>query len=182
MQKSQSFVVSLVAMVASGAIGCSSSSTSSGSDGGGSGGPVSFSTDVLPVFQQNCSTGTTCHGQMKQAVVENLYLGPSSGPIDSATAKTVYDELVGVNSLEDPSMKLVAANTPNQSYLLQKVNGNEGMFAADCAKVPLCPSPTCTTKTPCGADMPYLGESLTISDPMGIQQLTDWIAQGAKNN
>lgn len=180
MQTPKSFIVSLVSIVvASGAIGCSSSSTSSGADGGG---PVSFSTDVLPVFQQNCSTGTSCHGQMKQAVVESLYLGPSSGPIDSATAKTVHDELVGVKSLEDPSMNLVTATMPNQSYLLQKVNGNEGKFTADCAKAPLCPSPTCTTKAPCGVDMPYLGESLTITDPMGIQQLTDWIMQGAKNN
>jgi hypothetical protein len=169
--------------LASCAMGCSSSTTGATTDAGDGGGPVSFSTDVLPVFQQNCTTGTVCHGSVRTVNVENLFLGPSSGPIDAATAKKIYDEIVGVKSLEDPSMDLVTPKAPDTSFLLQKVLWTEGKLASECAKAPsLCPSPTCTTKTPCGGDMPYLGEMLGILDPTGLQNLTDWIAQGAKNN
>jgi hypothetical protein len=169
--------------VASGAIGCSSSTTGAAPDAGDGGGPVSFAKDVLPVLQMNCTTGNVCHGSARTVNVENLFLGPSSLPIDAATAKMIYGEIVGVKSLEDPSMDLVTPKDPDRSYLLQKVLWTEGKLASECAKAPsLCPSPTCTTKTPCGADMPFLGEMLGLLDPMGLQNLTDWIAQGAKDN
>jgi hypothetical protein len=179
-----SFFTFLAAIaVASGAIGCSSSTTGAAADAGDGGGPVSFAKDVLPVLQMNCTTGNVCHGSVRTVNVENLFLAPTSGPIDAATAKKIYDEMVGVKSLEDPSMDLVTPKDPDRSFLLQKVLWTEGKLASECAKAPsLCPSPTCTTKTPCGADMPYLGEMLGILDPIGLQNLTDWIAEGAKNN
>jgi hypothetical protein len=181
-----SLLTSLAAIaVASCAVGCSSSTTGAAADAGdgGGGGPVSFAKDVLPVLQMNCTTGNVCHGSMRTVNVENLFLAPSSGPIDAATAKMIYDELVGVKSLEDPSMDLVTPKNPDRSFLLQKVLGTQDKLASECLKAPsLCPSPTCGPKTPCGTTMPYLGEMLGILDPMGLQNLTDWIAQGAKDN
>jgi hypothetical protein len=169
------------ALVAS---GCSSSTGAAAGDGGGSSGAaVSFSKDVMPILQMNCTSSAQCHGQKNYKLAENLYLGPSMGAIDAATAKAVHDQLVNVKSLEDPAMDLVTPGQPDKSYFLHKMNGDESKFNVDCASVPLCPSVlNCTKTMPCGADMPYLGESLTISNPMGLQQITDWITQGAPNN
>ncbi len=168
--------------VLTGAFAASGCSSTSGAAADGGTQSVSFAMDVMPILQQNCTSSDQCHGQMNKPVSENLYLGPNMGPIDSATATIVHDQLVGKKSLEDPAMNLVTAGEPAMSFFLHKLNGDEGMFKSDCAKVPLCPSPTCTTAMPCGADMPYLGESLTISNQMGLQLITDWISQGAKNN
>ena len=166
-----------------GASGCSSSTVGAAGDGGSSSGmAVSFSKDVMPILQMNCTASDQCHGTKNNKVAENLYLGPSMGPIDAATAKEVRDGLVGVKSLEDPAMNLVTAGKPAMSYFMHKLDGDEAMFNSECASVPLCPSITCTKAAPCGADMPYLGESLTASDQMGLQQISDWITQGAPNN
>jgi hypothetical protein len=160
--------------------GCSSSSGAAANDGGPTA-PVSFLKDVMPVLQMNCTASNQCHGTKNNKVAENLYLGPSTGAIDAATAKAVHDELVGVKSLEDPAMNLVTVGQPDKSYFLHKMNGDQGTFKSDCAKVPSC-GVTCTKDMPCGEPMPYLGESLTVTDPMALQQITDWITQGAPND
>ncbi len=178
--KASSLVFAFLAVVAlsTGAIGCSSSSTNANGDAG-SDAPVSFANDVMPIFQQNCTQSNVCHGQMNLAVVENLYLGISSPTVDPATTKSVYDELVGVKSVEDPAMNLVTADNAETSYLVHKLNGDQNMFDAECAKAGKCTSVNCTIQMPCGAPMPYDAEMLS---GMSLQQITDWINQGAKNN
>jgi hypothetical protein len=176
-------LASLVAVAsASGSTGCSSS-TSSG-DGGGSDTGVSFAKDVMPVLQQNC-TSNGCHGIKFDSSVEILYLGAfaDGSTVDPSTAMTVYAGLVGVKSLEDPSMNLVTANEPQSSYLIAKLNGTQDSLASDCAKAPsLCPSATCTSMTPCGTQMPYLNAPLMTSDPTGMASITEWVTKGAKDN
>ncbi len=169
---------SAVVALAAGPVGCSSSSANANGDGGVDG-PVSFAADVMPIFQQSCTQSQVCHGQMNMALVEKLYLGESSPTVDPATAKSVYDEIVGVPSLEDPSMDLIAAGDAGASYLVHKLNGDQNMFSAECAKAGMCGSPECTMQTPCGASMPYEAEMLSAAN---LQQITDWIDQGAKNN
>lgn len=178
----------LIVVMAMAWVACSSSASTKGGDdarAGDSGTGVSFVNDVMPVLQQNCTLSQSCHGQQHSATVENLYLGigADGAMVDPAVAKTVYAGLVGVVSGEDPSMDLVTPNAPEKSYLIYKLNDKQDTLSSDCAKTPmLCPSVTCTTKEPCGTSMPYNGTPLMIADPTGLQNITDWIAQGAKDN
>jgi hypothetical protein len=69
-----------------------------------------------------------------------------------------FTSLVGVQSLHNPNKQRVAANTPNNSYLLDIIQGN-GVN---------------------GAVMPPGGNNL-LSQAQ-IKQISDWIAAGALNN
>jgi hypothetical protein len=179
MHRTRTILSSLAVVAAAlGATGCSSSST--GSDGGG-GLPtnVSFSKDVMPIFQQSCTLSNVCHGQMFNSAEENLYLGDNI--MNTADIiNQVYTGLVGVPALEDPKMSLVTAGDASKSYITYKDNGTQDMLASDCAMVtPLCPSPSCTASAPCGALMPYTG---VIIDQNLRDTIEGWIAEGAKNN
>ena len=176
---------SLVAVVSTVfAMGCSSSTTPAASGDGGT--PcgtdtVSFSNDVIPVFQMSCTVSMSCHGQMGNVGEENLYLAENMGTTD---AKTVYGMLVGVPAKEDPSMNLVTAGSTDQSYLWHKLvnDQNSPTLAAACAKVPPPTCTDCNVTTPCGGLMPYDSESLSMTEPQFLCTIQNWIAQGAKNN
>ena len=168
-----SLVVVVVSAVA--ALGCSSSTAAP--DGGGGGGPVSFSKDVMPIFQTGCTLSGACHGQMNNAAEENLYLGDNLMNTPAIIAQ-VYMGLVGVPALEDPAMSLIAKGDTSKSYLSHKLVGDQNNFASDCAKATLCPDQSCTPTTPCGTFMPYLG-SIDLNRAAIIN---NWITQGALNN
>ncbi|HLK11241.1 MAG TPA: hypothetical protein VKW76_07665 [Candidatus Binatia bacterium] len=82
-----------------------------------------------------------------------------SNPSEGLTldADKSYAAIVNVPSLEQPSLKLVSPSKPKSSYLLMKVLGTASQ----------------------GAPMPLTGTPLSSSQ---IQQLSDWITQGAQNN
>ncbi|GEM_PF-1405913 len=82
-----------------------------------------------------------------------------SNPSEGLTldADKSYAALVNVPSLEVPALKLVAPGKPKASYLLLKVEGTASQ----------------------GAPMPLTGTPLSAGQ---IQQISDWIAQGAQNN
>jgi hypothetical protein len=166
-----------VVVAAAGAMGCSSSSPTPAAGGCGSA-TVSFSTDVMPVFQTGCTLSNVCHGQMSNAGEEDLYLGDNAGGTDPTT---VYSMLVGKMSVENPQMPLVdPAGTLANSFLWHKVNGdqNSSAVAAGCSMATaLCTD--CNATTPCGGTMPYLGEPLAADQLCTIQ---NWITQGAKSN
>jgi|HubBroStandDraft_5_1064220.scaffolds.fasta_scaffold237288_2 hypothetical protein len=181
MHRTLAILSSLSVVFAAGSMGCSS--TSSGDSGAMTGTcdtstPVSFSTDVIPVFQKSCTLSSVCHGQMNNAAEENLYLGENVG---TTNAGTVYSMLVGAPAKEDPKMPLVTAGSTDQSYLWHKVNGDQGNFASDCAMATMACS-DCTSSTPCGGLMPYLGESLATDSPQYLCTIQSWITQGAMNN
>jgi hypothetical protein len=153
-------------------MGCSSSSPTPANDT-----QVSFAKDIMPIFVQSCTLSMSCHGQPNNAAQENLYLGDHVTNTPAIIAQT-YMGLVGVASVEDPSMPLVTAGSTAQSYLSQKIGNTQGTLDSDCAKAPLC-SMGCSTQNPCGTYMPYNGSPL---DPTFVETINNWIAQGAKNN
>jgi hypothetical protein len=139
---------------------------------------VSFAAEVMPIFQQSCTLSSVCHGQVGNAGEEDLYLGDNTGGTPSTQ---IHDLLVGVPSTEDPSMNLVRAGDPANSYLWIKVSGDPNSnpsVVKGCAKAASACA-ICGTGQPCGAIQPYLGEMLPAATLGTIQ---NWIAQGAQNN
>ncbi len=148
-------------------------------DGGACGSAsVSFGTDIMPIFQSGCTLSSVCHGQMGNAGEEDLYLGDYAG---GTSPSVVYQGLVGVPSLEDPSMNLVTSGNLSSSYLWHKVYGDQNSnpaVASGCASA-ASQCAGCVASAPCGGLQPYLGESLPVADLCAIQ---NWIGQGAQNN
>jgi hypothetical protein len=124
----------------------------------------------MPIFKLGCTLSSVCHGQMGNSDEENLYLGLNAGGGGSADSQTVYGGLVGVASKEDTSMKLVTAGDIANSYLWHKLIGDQNSnasVAGGCASATTCFD--CTTTTPCGESMPYLGLSLGPDDLCTIE-------------
>ena len=97
------------------------------------------------VFAVTCAT-SGCH------------TGPTSGSLpsgmDLTSADASFTSLVGVSSIQQPAISRVAAGDPDNSYLVQKVEG--------------------TAAT--GARMPLGGAPL---DQAVIDDIRQWIADGA---
>jgi hypothetical protein len=107
---------------------------------------VSFSSQVQPIFDANC-TGSMCHDANQPQESLNLTKGTS------------YGQLVGIASKECASTQRVKAGSPDQSYLVWKLQGSGGCFT--------------------GSRMPKGTAALSSTD---IQLIRDWIANGAPNN
>jgi hypothetical protein len=95
----------------------------------------------------------------------------------------VYAGLVGVKSIEDPSMNIVSAGDLDGSFLWHKVAGDpnsDPTVMAGCAPAANGPSPCadCLPEAPCGVQMPF-GSAI---EPSAVCLLRNWIAQGALNN
>ncbi len=75
------------------------------------------------------------------------------------TAAKAYAELVGVSAKQCSATQLVNAGAPNESYLVLKLQGSGPCFK--------------------GVKMPKLPFTVT---PAQIQQIRDWIQNGAPNN
>jgi hypothetical protein len=180
MHRTRTILSSLAVVVSAlGATGCSSSSSSTAPGDDSSSTPVSFKTDIMPIFQQSCTLSSVCHGQMNNSAEENLYLGENAGN-DATSIMNVYAGLVGVVSLEDPNMNIVTAGDVSKSYLTYKDKGTQDTLASECSMASmLCPDASCTAQTPCGASMPYLSSML---DSSKIDLIDNWITQGAMNN
>jgi hypothetical protein len=186
MHRTLSIISPLAALVvASGAMGCGSPSAPP-PPACDTTKPVSFSSDVIPVFERGCTLSNVCHGQMNNSAEEDNYLGLNQGDGGIPDEQAVYKGLVGVTAKEDPSMKLVTPGSTDTSYLWQKVAviGVQGQTlpASLASACKMAPSPQCTdcsSNTPCGGEMPYLGEQLNSADTCTLQS---WILQGAKNN
>lgn len=176
MQRSRSFLSIGAALAASLVVGCSSSSSASG---GAQSAPVSFATDVMPIFKQSCALAV-CHGQANNASVESLYLGDPTNNTPDVIAQ-VYAGLVGVPSAEDPSMNLVTAGNPAESYLFFKLQGEQDQLSAQCTKA-AGPCADCAEPTPCGSSMPFGGSLFPQESPAQFATIENWIAQGAKND
>jgi hypothetical protein len=143
--------------------------------------PVSFATDIQPILQRSCGVGgATCHGSYPGSsnAGQHLYLAePTANADGDGDAGAILSEIVGKASLEAPSMDIVAAGDPSNSYLMHKVNGDMCAIMSDCA--PISTSfPTALT-VPCGVQMPQNSPALLASEATLIW---DWIAQGAQNN
>jgi hypothetical protein len=184
MHRTLAILSSLAVVSAAGAMGCSSSTSSSGAPAGGcdTTAPVSFKTDVIPVFQRGCTLSSVCHGQMNNAAEENLYLGENAGMTDP---NAVYSMLVGAPAKEAPSIPIVTKGDLDHSFLWQKVAvvGVPSMplssSLASACSMAMAKCQDCNATSPCGGAMPYLGEPLNSTDSCTLQS---WIVQGAQNN
>ena len=106
---------------------------------------VSFSKDVQPIFNNNC---VVCHQGAGQA---GLTLEPNLS----------YSKLVGVPSTESATELRVKAGSPDQSYIIAKLQGTQVQAGGS------------------GAQMPYGAAPLSSAQISLIQQ---WITAGAPNN
>jgi hypothetical protein len=103
--------------------GCAGSGIGTGGGGGGGGGncktpppaTVSFAGNIQPIFNRSCATSTACH------------VGPTAGQGLQLTAGVSYAAIVNVPATEKPKLLLVKPGAPNDSYLLQKVEGSPGI-------------------------------------------------------
>jgi hypothetical protein len=182
MHRIRALIASLFLLVcAAGA--CSSTSSAPPSTCGSN---VSFSKDVIPAFQMNCTVSSSCHGQMNDPIAENLYLGLYMGGGSTDDVDAVYRGLIGISAKEDPSMNLVTKGDLQNSFLWHKVNDDQptltkGALATGCAQASMrCLD--CSSTSPCGGTMPYLNAQLKMSDPHSLCVIQSWIEQGAQNN
>lgn len=94
-----------------GIIGCTSDSGSGGSDQAGAGaGAVSFDRDIQPKLNEACN----CHQSTP------ILMAPFSLKTGEA-----YGNLVGMPSIQLPSMMRVKPGSLNESYLWHKINGTQ---------------------------------------------------------
>lgn len=73
---------------------------------------VSFSTDVMPIFDGAGCGATGCHAGAQP-----------KGELDMSTAQKTYDQLVGVSSVQCTGRLRVEAGSPTSSYLIDKLVG-----------------------------------------------------------
>jgi hypothetical protein len=124
--------------------------------------PLTLAANVMPIFTASCSLGVPCHTDGSHP--------PNLGGM-TATAMSISAAIVDVNSTEVPTMKYVAKGSPQNSWLMRKLeDANPGCGLS-------CTNPTgfpagCASQMPSGGP-PFLstGDQTTIRD---------WIAQGAK--
>jgi hypothetical protein len=159
--------------------GCSSTphTTTPGTD-------VSFSKDLMPLFQNSCSTsqGITCHGSpvVETTTVNGLpnqprpYFGQYNniGSLTpAADAALVYAGLVNVASNEAPSIDYVVPGNLQASFLWLKINNELTNITAKCTSGLVTP--------PCGLPMPNDNLPLT---PDQVASIESWIQGGAPQN
>jgi hypothetical protein len=109
------------------------------------GDPVSLAADLQSIYDRRCAYAG-CHAAELPA--EALDLSPGAA----------YAATVGVEAIQcSPSRLLVAAGAPGDSYMIDKINGQDM-----CAGVP----------------MPRTGNVNSVD----VQILGDWIAEGALDN
>lgn len=105
----------------------------------------SFQNDILPIFENSCS-GAECHTEMDREAP--LALEPGEA----------YDNLVGVTAEDCGGRDYVVPNSPDQSYLIEKLMGG----------------------TVCSGERMPLGENALPT--AGIHTIVNWICAGAPDN
>jgi len=179
---------------------CSSPSTHAPDGGDGSCPPyesdadlttpvVSFEQNVLPIFEANCSAGTTCHGGDPAMAISQrgVFLGcvpeavPDAGPCQVTTdpGPQVYAGLVGPDAaapLEESCMPFVKPGDSKQSYLMHKID--DDLCAVTCCIADNDAAAT-VSEMGCGGIMPFLGTRL---DGPTRDTIRRWIDQGAAKN
>lgn len=131
---------------------------------------VSFSNEVMPIFERNCSE-QLCHGNAEGPRAE-LYLGPAEDATETDIT-TVYADLKRPSKTA-PSLMLVDPGNPDQSFMMLKLEGCQNTLGLTCTAEPnLC-------RSECGDPMPPLPRDTYASlDDTAKLTLRRWIAQGA---
>jgi hypothetical protein len=114
---------------------------------------ASFRRDVAPVLTTSCST-RSCHGGMRPPL-----LGAHDDP------RALRESLIGVASEERPEHRYVRIGHPEESYLMEKIDGH--LSASTCVD------------HDCGDQMPLDNPPLS---PESREAIRAWIEQGAADN
>ncbi len=114
---------------------------------------ASFRRDVAPVLTTSCST-RSCHGGMRPPL-----LGAHDDP------QSLRESLIGIASEERPTHTYISAGHPEDSYLMEKIDGH--LSASACVD------------HDCGDQMPLDNPPLS---PEAREAIRAWIEQGAADN
>jgi hypothetical protein len=136
--------------------------------------PVSFETDVLPIFRLSCGLSSSCHGSLTSSQAD-LYLGPKNSAADPTAAErtAIITGLVGVASKTAPSMPLVTAGDASQSFLVHKLDDTHNTLGLTCTA-----QPGAKSNEPCGDLMPQGTQMAACRRDI----VRDWVQQGAQDN
>lgn len=119
-----------------------------------------FSTDILPVIQASCGTGSStssCHGA--SAPYSRIHWG------NERTAQQIYNDITDPAATRAPAgWQDVNPSNPAKSWVLEKVSPADG-----------CNPRPASGATPQGAKMPLGG----LLRPNTLANLRTWNAQGA---
>jgi len=114
---------------------------------------VRLSSNVQPIVDQSCA-------------VAGCHLGPVSAEGMDLSAGKTFSSTVEVKSKEIPRLLRITPGKPDDSYLVQKIEGRPGI--AGLQEPPGCPGPPLN-----GAQCPSV-EDITV--------IRQWITEGALNN
>jgi len=131
-----------------GAIACSDDGDNGGSTGPPPDSAVRFSQDIQPVFTASCAR-SGCHADTNPAQGMNLSDGQA------------YANIVNVASNQLPSMDRIEPGEPDNSYLVNKIQGTQADVGGT------------------GVRMPFGGGALSQST---IDLIREWVNEGAANN
>ena len=112
-------------------------------------GSVSYKSNIQPVFNRSCAIAG-CHRP------------PTSAQQLDLTKNVSYGQLVNVPSTEQPAVMRVAPGNPDDSYLIQKIEGTPGISGG---QMPV----GCPGTVPC-----------LSGDQMDM--FRTWVTEGALNN
>jgi len=136
---------------------------------------VSFATDLIGeqqgTFRHSCSL-TACHG-VPEFAQAGLYLGPGLGkPLPPGITSGGIVANLRRAAVAAPGWQLVVPGDPDNSFLMQKVNGCFDRV------LPSCTEARGVCDQACGDPMPPGGQ-LAVPDREKIRQ---WILQGAMDD
>ena len=92
---------------------------------------VSFAADIQPIFSGSCAF-SGCHGTTNA--------NPGAKPMVLAAGQA-YDNIVGVSSVEVPTMQRIRAGQPDASYMIHKLQGTHATVGGTGGRMPLGSAP-----------------------------------------
>ena len=131
---------------------------------------VTFSGDVLPVFEQSCALSASCHGNPLSPsgpAGYQPYLGEVNPETTPSDVDLIFMVNVGADSVRAPSMKIIDPGKPETSFLMHKMDGD-----LDCAEL-ACLMDDCLVSMPQGSG---------ILPRESRDKVRNWILQGAEQN
>lgn len=136
---------------------------------------VTFAADVLPIFQSSCGLSTSCHGSNPPGNPSAPFLGPALPATASPSDITaIITGIVGVTSADNPPMDIVTKGSPENSFMMYKLDTDP----ANAAGV-TCSMLSCVAAATCLTGMPLDATQLSEADRDTIRR---WIAQGASGD
>ena len=139
---------------------------------------TTFRADVLPLFVRSCGLSTSCHGDPSSpndaaTMGRRQFLGPPATMASEVTdmqIDAIFAANVNKDSVKGAGMKVIAPGSPDQSFLMHKMDGLCGA-ELKCEGV--------GAGTGCGETMPQKASILPQAERDVVRR---WIAQGAKND